>query len=165
MPLKWGIVTAGMIAHDFVNALSTLPATDHQVVCVGGRNFDNAKEFAARHGIPLAYQSYEAIAQNQDVDIAYIAALNPAHYQLVRLMLDHGKHVLCEKPMCMNRKQVAELVALAKQKRLFLMEAIWSRFFPSYQHVRQQIDNGRLGEIREVHVDFGFDHAGSDRTT
>lgn len=165
MALKWGIVTAGLIAHDFVTALSTLPSDDHQVICVGGRNFHNAKEFAVRHSIPLAYDNYEAIAQNKDVEIAYIAALNPAHYELVVLMLEHGKHVLCEKPMCMNRKQVAKLVALAKEKNLFLMEAIWSRFFPSYQYVRAQIDGGHLGEIREVHAEFGFDHAGSDRTT
>lgn len=165
MALKWGIVTAGSISHDFVNALSTLPLEDHQVVCVGGRNFKNAQDFAQRHSIPLVYDNYEDIAKNPDVEIAYIGALNPAHYDIAILMLEHGKHVLCEKPLCMNAKQSAKLIDFAKEKKLFLMEAIWSRFFPSYQHVKKQIDDGRLGEIQEVIVEFGFDHAGSDRTT
>lgn len=67
------------------------------------------------------------------------------------MMLDNGKHVLCEKPLCMNEKQVKKLLNYAKSKNLFLMEAMWARFFPSYQYLKQRIDNGDLGEIQEVH--------------
>lgn len=80
-------------------------------------------------------------------------------------MLDHGKHVLCEKPLCMNEKQVKVLVAHAKEKQLFLMEALWSRFFPSYQYLREQIESGSLGQITEVDVSFGFKLDDVDRMT
>lgn len=72
------------------------------------------------------------------------------------MMLENGKHVLCEKPLCMNESQSKKLIGYAERKRLFLMEAIWSRFFPTYQYLRKQIDNGNLGEITEVNVSFGF---------
>lgn len=90
--------------------------------------------------------------------------MHPAHYDIGMLMLQHGKHVLCEKPLSMNEKQSRKLLEFAKSKNLFFMEAIWSRFFPSYQYVKSQINAGALGDIREVHVEFGFDHKGSDRT-
>lgn len=71
-------------------------------------------------------------------------------------MLEHGKHVLCEKPCCMNSKQAEQLIALAKEKGLFFMEGLWIRFFPSYQHVRKQLRNGLLGEILAVKAEFGL---------
>lgn len=75
-------------------------------------------------------------------------------------MLDHGKHVLCEKPLCMNEKQAVKLINHAKSKNLFCMEAIWSRFFPAYVYLKNRIDNGDLGEIKEVDISFGsrLDH-------
>lgn len=85
-----------------------------------------------------------------------MGALNPQHYEICMLMLEHGKHVLCEKPLCLNLKQAKKLIQYAEIKKLFLMEAVWSRFFPAYQYVRKQIDSGVLGEIQEVDVSFGF---------
>lgn len=72
------------------------------------------------------------------------------------LMLEHGKHILCEKPLCMNHKQTKKLIQYSEMKKLFLMEAVWSRFFPAYQYVKKQIATGVLGEIQEVDVQFGF---------
>lgn len=162
--LKWGIVTAGRISNDFLNGLRTLPSHEHTVVCIGARNLKSAQDFAKLHNIPIAYEGYESIAKNPDVEIAYIGALHPAHYEIGVLMLEHGKHVLSEKPLCMNAKQTKKLTELARSKNLFLMEGIWSRFFPVYQHVKEQIDAGKLGEIREVNVTFGFNHKQSART-
>ncbi|XP_059616569.1 trans-1,2-dihydrobenzene-1,2-diol dehydrogenase-like [Phlebotomus argentipes] len=162
MALKWGIVTTGFIAHDFVNAVSTLPADDHEVVAVAARDKSKAEEFAATHGIPRAYGGYEAIAKDPEVEAVYVAALNPAHYEISMMMLEHGKHVLCEKPLCMNEREARKLITFAESKKLFLMEAIWSRFFPSYQYLKRQIDSGTLGEIQEVNVTFGF-HIPSER--
>lgn len=79
------------------------------------------------------------------------------------MMLENGKHVLCEKPLCMNRKQAKKLIQYAEMKKLFLMEAVWSRFFPAYQYLRKQIDSGVLGEIQEVDVEFGFPLSEVDR--
>lgn len=78
-------------------------------------------------------------------------------------MLSNGKHVLCEKPLAMNKKQVEGILAAAKANKRFFMEAVWSRFFPSYEHVRQLIQTGALGEIKDVVVNFGFPLAGVER--
>lgn len=157
MALKWGIAAAGRISHDFVNAVGTLNQADHQVIAVGARDLSRAVEFAERFKIPKAYSSYSELARDPDIEVVYIGTVNPLHYEVALLMLEHGKHVLLEKPMCMNEKQVSRLVTYAKQKNLFLMEAIWSRSFPSYQYIRQQIRSGKLGEIVSVDVEFGFD--------
>lgn len=163
MALKWGIASAGKISHDFVNALGTLSDNDHQVVAVGARDLNRAKEFAQLHEIEKYYSSYEELASDGDIEVVYVGVLNPQHYSVAMLMLEHGKHVLCEKPLCMNEKEVKKLIAYAERKKLFLMEAIWSRFFPSYQYLRKQVDNGMLGEIQEIRVAFGFPIDNVDR--
>lgn len=155
-PLRWGIVSAGKISHDFVNALATWPQELHQVVAVSARKQADAAAFAKLHGIGKSYEGYEAVAKDADVDVVYIGAINPTHYEIGLMMLDHGKHVLCEKPLCMNEGQAKALLEHAKQKKLFFMEAIWSRFFPAYIHLKDRIDAGDLGEIKEVNVEFGF---------
>ncbi|XP_055595256.1 trans-1,2-dihydrobenzene-1,2-diol dehydrogenase-like [Uranotaenia lowii] len=162
-PLRWGIISAGKISHDFTNALSTWPKEDHQVVAVSARKLDDAQKFAKLHGIAKAYEGYESLAKDADVDVVYIGAINTTHYEIGMMMLDHGKHVLCEKPLCMNEGQSKRLLAHAKEKNLFLMEAIWSRFFPSYILLKQRIDSGELGEIKEVDVQFGFYLSDVDR--
>lgn len=95
--------------------------------------------------------------------MVYIGAVNPTHYDIGLMMLNHGKHVLCEKPLCMNEGQSKRLIAHAEQKKLFLMEAIWSRFFPSYIHLKNRLDAGELGDIEEVTVTFGFYLSNVDR--
>lgn len=155
-PLRWGIASAGKISHDFANALSTWPKDNHLAVAVSARKLEDAKSFAQLHGIEKFYQGYDALAKDPNVDAVYIGAINTMHYELGLLMLDHGKHVLCEKPLCMNEAQAKKLLAHATEKKLFFMEAIWSRFFPSYVHLKEQIDAGALGEIKEVDVEFGF---------
>lgn len=156
MVLNWGIAACGRISHDFVNALSTLNGDDHKIVAVAARDLSRAEEFAKKFSITKAYGSYLELAQNPNVEIVYIATLNPQHMEVAQLMLEHGKNVLVEKPLCINEKQAHTLINLAKEQKLFLMEAIWSRLFPSYQHIRKQIENGALGEIKSVEVEFGF---------
>lgn len=156
MALRWGIASAGKISSDFVNAVSTLSDNDHQVVAVAARDLNRSQEFAEKYGIAKAYDAYEKLAKDPDVEVVYIGTLNPQHFEVAQLMLEHGKHVLVEKPLCMNEKQAKKLIAYAERKKLFLMEAIWSRFFPSYQYLQKQIRNGMLGDIKSVQIDFGF---------
>lgn len=166
MALKWGIASAGRISHDFVNAVGTLNESEHKVVAIAARDLSRAEEFAKHFGILNAYSSYLELAKDPEVEAVYIGSIHPQHLEIGLLMLEHGKHVLCEKPLCMNEKQVHQFVAYAKQKNLFLMEAIWSRMFPSYQYVREQIRKGKLGDILSVDVDFGFSRlADVDRIT
>lgn len=85
------------------------------------------------------------------------------HYEIGMLALEAGKHVLCEKPLCINVRQCEKLLKMAKAKNLFFMEAIWSRFFDSYKYVKQRIYDGDLGEIKEIDLTFGFPLASNER--
>eukprot|EP00099_Drosophila_melanogaster_P004068 NP_001188684.1 uncharacterized protein Dmel_CG3609, isoform B [Drosophila melanogaster] len=161
--IRWGIASAGKISEDFVIALSTLPSSDHKVQAVAARALDRAQEFATKHGIPKALGSYEELAKSTDVDVVYIGTLNPQHYEVALLMLNNGKHVLCEKPLAMNKKQVEGILAAAKANKRFFMEAVWSRFFPSYQRVKELISSGQLGQVKDVEVNFGFPMPHVDR--
>lgn len=96
-------------------------------------------------------------------EVVYIGSLNPSHFEHVKMMLNAGKHVLCEKPLTINLKLTKELIDLAKSKKRFLMEAIWSRCFPSYDTLRNEIAKKSIGEIKQVIVPFGFKIADVER--
>lgn len=147
MALKWGIAAAGKISNDFVVALKALPSDSHQAVAVAARSLASAEKFAKTHEIPYAYEGYLQLAQDKTVDIVYVGVLNPQHYEVSKLMLENGKHVLCEKPFTMNEKQTRKLMEIAKARKLFIMEAIWSRCFPVYRELRRVIEAGDIGEV------------------
>lgn len=88
-------------------------------------------------------------------EIVYIGNINMQHYSTAKLFLEHGKHVLCEKPLTINEKQTTRLVEIAREKKLFLMEGVWSRFFPAYQKLREIIDSGEIGDVLYCSVQFG----------
>lgn len=156
MALKWGIISTGKISHDFVTAIGTLSNDDHKVVSIAARGLYRAKEFANTHDIQHFYGSYIELAQDVNVEVVYIGTSNSQHSPIAGLMLQNGKHVLCEKPMCINEKEVKNLVKLAEEKQLFLMEGMWSRFFPAYHYLRDRVTSGALGEITRITVNMGF---------
>ena len=119
---RWGIFGASRIAHDFLVAMKTLPENEHTVVAVASRSLERATEFAGKHDIGKAYGSYEELARDENVEVVYVGTLHPAHAPLCKLALNHGKHVLCEKPLTINLKDTKELFELAKAKGLFIME-------------------------------------------
>ncbi|XP_063238848.1 trans-1,2-dihydrobenzene-1,2-diol dehydrogenase-like isoform X2 [Bacillus rossius redtenbacheri] len=163
MATRWGIASAGKISNDFVAALSALPSSEHQVVAVAAQQLDRAKDFAKLHGIPTAYGSYEELAKDSNVDVVYVGTIHPFHHQLGKMMLGAGKPVLIEKPLTLNLKQTRELVELARSRKLFLMEAVWSRCFPAYRQLREEITSGRLGDIVQVVCNFGIPIEDVDR--
>ncbi|CAG9765470.1 unnamed protein product [Ceutorhynchus assimilis] len=165
MALKWGIASTGKIANDFVTALKSLSQKEHQVVAVAARSLDSSEEFAKNHKIPNAYEGYVNLATDPKVQVVYIGVLNPQHYDVAKLMLQHNKHVLVEKPLTLNEKQTRSLIELARNKKLFLMEAVWSRFFPVYKEVAKLIKNGIIGDVRFVSVTFGFPISDVPRVT
>lgn len=154
MATRWGIASSGKISQDFVNALSTYDS-GHTVVAVAARSLDSAKEFAEKHNIPKAYGGYGDLANDPEVEVVYVGAINPAHLEICKLMLNSGKHVLCEKPLAMNVKETKELVELARSKKLFFMEALWTRFVPAYVKLREELAAKSIGDIRSVNVQFG----------
>jgi len=155
--LRWGIVGSGRICNDFVVAMMTLPASDHEAAAVASRTKSRAQEFAERLKVRKFYGSYEELAKDPELDVIYIGAVNTEHRKLCRMMLENGKHVLCEKPMTLHLERTKELFDYAKNHGKFLMEAIWTRCFPAYKQLRTEIANGSLGNIRLLTANFGFD--------
>ncbi|XP_075773730.1 trans-1,2-dihydrobenzene-1,2-diol dehydrogenase [Pelodiscus sinensis] len=148
MATRWGICSAGRISHDFLVALRTLPATEHQAVAIAARDLTRAQEYAEKHGIPRAYGSYEELAQDPDVDVVYVGVIHPQHLPVGRLFLEAGKPVLLEKPLGMNAAEVRELAQVAQSRGVFLMEAFWTRFFPLSEQLRELLAQGALGEVK-----------------
>ncbi|XP_030383829.1 trans-1,2-dihydrobenzene-1,2-diol dehydrogenase [Scaptodrosophila lebanonensis] len=163
MNLSWGIAAAGRITHDFVSALDTIENSKHSVVAVADVDGQRAREFAQRHQIPRHYDGFDALSLDRTVDVVYVGTLNPYHHTVVRLMLERGKHVLCEKPLCLSLKQAQELYALAERKGVFLMEGMWSRFFPSYERLRELLLSDSIGEVALIKVQHGFRATGVER--
>lgn len=155
--IRWGILGTGRIAATFAAALEALP--DAEITAVGSRSADAAADFAQRHGAARSHASYSRLASDPDVDIVYIATPHVCHFENARLCLEAGKAVLCEKPFTLNAAQARELVRLARERQLFLMEAMWTRFLPAMSEVRRVIADGTIGEPRFLIADFGFQKA------
>uniref|UniRef100_A0A3B5B7H6 Trans-1,2-dihydrobenzene-1,2-diol dehydrogenase n=1 Tax=Stegastes partitus TaxID=144197 RepID=A0A3B5B7H6_9TELE len=155
MATRWGICGAGRISHDFTVALKTLPAGDHQVVAVAARKLEGAQEFAKKHSISRAYGSYEELARDPDIDVVYIGVIHPYHHSACLLFTNAKKNVLCEKPLAMNSREVQEILASAKKNNVFLMEAVWTRFFPASVEIRRLLAQKELGDVKLVVVEFG----------
>lgn len=152
--LKWGIIGTGMISNKFV---ADLGHTSNGIAyAVGSRNQESADEFAGKYNILKAYDSYDKLLQDPDVDVIYVGTPHPLHKINVIDALNAGKHVLCEKPFTMNAAELEAMIAVAREKKLFLMEAMWTRFLPPIRRVREWIRDGKIGEVRLVKAEFGF---------
>nr|XP_022340348.1 trans-1,2-dihydrobenzene-1,2-diol dehydrogenase-like [Crassostrea virginica]XP_022340349.1 trans-1,2-dihydrobenzene-1,2-diol dehydrogenase-like [Crassostrea virginica]XP_022340350.1 trans-1,2-dihydrobenzene-1,2-diol dehydrogenase-like [Crassostrea virginica]XP_022340351.1 trans-1,2-dihydrobenzene-1,2-diol dehydrogenase-like [Crassostrea virginica] len=165
MVLRWGICGAGLICSDFVSAVLAPPNNGHEVVCVGARSLSRAQEFADKFGIKKAYGSYEEIASDPNVDIVYIGVIHTFHVALSKQMLKAGKNVLCEKPVAANLSQLLEVQQVARECKKFFMEAIWSRCFPVYRKIKEEVRSGNLGEIQHVQCQFCVPISHVDRIT
>ena len=137
--MNWGILATGTIANKFATTVNAMAAEGERLAAVGSRRAESAKAFAAQYNIPHWYASYEELAADPAVDAIYIATPNALHYENCKLCLEHGKHVLCEKPFTINAEQAKELYALAEKKQLFIMEAFWIRFLPLYAKLQQML--------------------------
>ncbi len=149
---RWGIIGTGGIARAFAEDLTRLG--DHQVVAVGSRTLASAESFAQEFSDVTAFGSYEELVA-ADVDAVYVATPHPMHYENALLAMRAGKPVLCEKAFTVNAKEARALVAYAQENRIPLMEAMWSRFLPHLQQVKEIISNGALGEITNLIADHG----------
>jgi predicted dehydrogenase len=152
--IRWGILGCGRIARKFAADLTLVD--DAALIALGARQLETAQKFAKEFPAPHVHGSYEALVSDPEVDVIYIASPHALHHEHTLLCLDHGKAVLCEKAFALNLRQVKEMVDRARAKKVFLMEAIWSKFLPQYQKVQELIAGGELGEIRNVLIDFGF---------
>ncbi len=152
-PLRWGLIGTGWIADRFA---ADLAFTDSgRVVAVGSRRIETVNRFADRFDIPNRHASYEALVADPEVDVVYVATPHPLHHPDTLLALGAGKPVLVEKPFTMNAAEARELVAAARAEKLFLMEAMWTRFLPHIAEIRRLLAGGVLGEIVTVSADHG----------
>ncbi|MDW5288440.1 Gfo/Idh/MocA family oxidoreductase [Formosa sp. PL04] len=152
--IKWGIIGLGNIAHKFAKDLLTIK--DAQLQAVASRSQEKANEFAKTFHSKTAYDSYEALAQDPEIDAVYIATPHSFHKEHAILCLKHGKAVLCEKPFGMNTEEVMEMITVAKENNVLLMEALWTYFLPHYQFALTELKKETYGKLLKIEADFGF---------
>lgn len=151
---NWGIIAPGRIAHNFAKALKVVPNTS--LYAVASSNLERAKTFAQEYDCEHAYDDYQTLIDDPQVDAIYIANPHRFHFECAKKCLIAGKPVLCEKPITVNEAQVQELVELAQKHQTFLMEAVWTRFLPVWQQVKLWLDEQRIGELRVLSSSFSF---------
>lgn len=153
-PIRWGILATGNIASTYVEDLALLD--DCQVTAVASRSSERAAAFAEKYDIPHAWDSVQALAQDDDVDIVYVATPHSHHYIPTIQLLEAGKHVLCEKAFAYNAGQAKTMFNVAREHQRFLMEAMWTRCNPAIREMRRAIKEGMIGEVIGVHANFAI---------
>ena len=153
-PFRFAIMGAGAIARTFCDAVSLVDGCC--VTAVASKSMERAQRFAQEKHIPKAFDSYEQMLQAHLADCVYIATTPDSHAALTRLCVNHDVPVLCEKAMFMNSADASEVFALAESRRVFTMEALWSRFLPAMRQARQWVREGRIGTPVVADMDLGF---------
>ncbi len=152
--IKWGIIGLGNIAHKFAEDLATVE--NAELVAVASRSQEKADKFALKYNSKKAYASYSDLANDAEVDAVYIATPHSFHKENAILCLQNKKAVLCEKPFAMNLQEVEEMIAVARENNVLLMEALWTYFLPHYTYVLESLKNEKFGKVLKLEADFGF---------
>ena len=150
--IQWGVLGCGNIANTFAISLKSLDAGNLRAGA--SRTAGKARNFAERHKVERYYTDYESLVSDPDIDAVYVAATHNFHFDAVKLCLNHGKHVLCEKPFTLNTAQARALFEVAAQKQLFIMEAVWTRFLPSILRMQELLAEGVIGKVQSVYANF-----------
>lgn len=152
--MKIGILGAGKIGPKFAKDALTIPGVE--IAAIGSRSLDRAKAMAEQLGAKMAFGSYEEMIESAEVDLMYIATPHTSHAYLAKACINQGIPVLVEKAFALNFAEAKEMVDLARSKKVFLMEAMWSRFMPSIIQAKKWLDDGKIGSLCSIHADFGF---------
>ncbi|MBD1261761.1 Gfo/Idh/MocA family oxidoreductase [Maribacter polysiphoniae] len=152
--IRWGIIGLGGIAHKFANDLNLVDGAE--ITAVASRSMDKAAVFAKQYQAKHAFGSYKDLFECDEVDVVYIATPHTGHKEWSIMAMEHGKHVLCEKPMGIDRSDIETMIAVAGKHQVFLMEALWSRFNPSIRKAKAMVDAGEIGPLGYLHADFAF---------
>lgn len=152
--IRFGIVGTGTIAHRFAEAIKNVD--NAELVAVASRTKENAEKFGCEFDIPARFDSYEKMALSDVIDAAYIAVPHSGHIGCSCLMMNNGKHVLCEKPMAVNSKEAEEMFRCARENNVLLMEAMWARLVPGTIKMLELVENGVLGDILGVEGKFCY---------
>ncbi len=144
--MRWGILGTGVIAGRFVEALQSISAV---ISAVGSRSEATAKKFAEQYSIGKYHGSYDGLASDPDVDVVYIATPHLFHHRDALLCLERGKHLLIEKAFTINATEAKQIIDKARERNVFVMEAMWSRFFPAMSKVKELIASGVIGDVQQ----------------
>lgn len=154
-PIRWGILSTGVIARSFADTCVKM-GDEVCLYAVASRSQEKADAFADAYGIEKRYDSYEALAADPDVDIVYVATPHSRHEEDVKLLIEAGKPILCEKSFTANAAQAEAVYRLAREKNVFVMEAFWTKILPIYRTVECWLEEGKIGEIRSVTATYGY---------
>jgi len=152
--IRWGILGCGRIARKFAADLRLV--NDAELTAIASRNKQTLELFTKDFPCKHLHNSYESLAANKEVDVIYIATPHSHHYEHTMLCLNHNKAVLCEKAFAINSRQAIEMIKTAKERKIFLMEALWTKFLPHYKKLQELLQQKTLGDIKSVLVNFGF---------
>ena len=152
--VRWGIVSAGNIANTFASDMAHAPNAD--AVAVAARSETDARDFANRHGVARAYEGYERLFADDEIDAIYVATPHTLHLSNSADALRAGKAVMCEKPLTTSTEECRQLLDVAAETGNYLMEAMWTWFLPAVRQAKAWFDAGRIGELRHVRADFGY---------
>jgi predicted dehydrogenase len=152
--IRWGIIGPGNIAHRFAEGIGAVP--NAELTAIASRTPERAQAFAEKWGVPTRYATYEDLVSDPEIDAVYVSTPHPFHAPCSLLAIEAGKPVLCEKPFTVNAAEARKVVEAARARGVFVMEAMWTRFFPVMARIREAIGEGEIGEVRLVHADFGF---------
>ena len=151
--IRWGILGCGKIARAFAFSLKLIP--EAQLLAVASRTPGKAQKFGVQFEVEFIYTTYEELVKNSEIDVIYIATTHNFHYKNILLCLHANKPVLCEKAFTLNTKQAVEVIDMAREKHIFLMEAMWMKFNPCIVKLRKFVAEGTIGDIRLIKADFG----------
>jgi predicted dehydrogenase len=151
---NWGILGPGRIAHKFVQGIQALP--NARLYAVASRSEERAETFRQQYGFQKAFGSYREMLEDPALDVVYIATTNNLHYWHTLMCLEAGKAVLCEKPFAITPQQVGEMIECSRSNKVFLMEALCTRFLPNMLNIKAYIDAGMIGKPVMLQCDFGF---------
>jgi predicted dehydrogenase len=150
-----GIIGAGNIANKFCEAVNK-SHVDACLEAIGSRSLDKAIAFKEKYQVNKAYGSYEDLYNDDNIDLVYIAIPHAFHYEEMKKAISKNKHILCEKPFTLNANQAKVIFDMAREKKLFVMEALWTRFLPVIQSLKKSIDQGIIGNINLLTAEFCF---------
>ena len=152
--IRWGIAGSGSIANKFANCIKNVEGAE--LVAVASRSEKTARDFALKHNIPNVFEGYDSLADFPDVDAIYVSTIHPFHKSCAEVFLNAKKHVLCEKPLCVNAAEAKELAECARKNGVFLMEAMWTRFLPAIIEAQKYVKSGKIGDVMGIKADFCY---------
>lgn len=152
--IRWGIIGCGRIARKFAADLAIVPGAE--LYAIATHNKENALDFSAKFPSKFVYHDYEEMLKNEEIDVVYIATTHNFHFENTLLCLRYGKAVLCEKAFAENAIQAKEMIETASAKKIFLMEALWTRFLPHFLKMQEMISSGMIGDVKTMLNSFGY---------